>query len=455
MVRSQKSKRVSWPSDVNLCQIRLFLSEDSPSQVGLGAQDNLQIKASWLLHSAGAGFEDQLPPGFEAAQSGDKLKKELSQIPLVIWQCPPRFELNPHWRVVSGEESKDVEVQKQREMRVLEAYYPRPSAIPPCPSVSSELEDSHYEDHHIPRIPITPIEDEDATYSLSEPIVVANNPVSSQLQALPQNLGQGNFQKPQSDILAAPKSVGGSEKSGVGVVPGVEPDVVAAASAAFTAIMRSNEQGSLIDHELLIKILSNPKLIEKLVTDHGTGPNPQPVPIPSSLLMNLSVVQSGPPPAYVNRVEPSTPSSVSSTSGIFHPITNAMTPMLHPSPSPGAVPIAASVVKPPPVKDVNYYKSLIQQHGGEKQEAQEHTIPQYVNHPHLGSNTESLQNSKLREPKSKNKRQCIYFNSSRGCKNGAKCAFQHDMSVQQRNGSMPEAHNSKRMKIDREIAGRT
>ncbi|PIA57239.1 hypothetical protein AQUCO_00600167v1 [Aquilegia coerulea] len=434
--------------------VRLFLSEDSPSQVGLGAQENLQIKASWLLHSAGAGFEDQLPPGFEAAQSGDQLKKELSQIPLVKWQCPLRFGLNPHWRVVSGEESKEAEVQKQREMRVLEAYYPRPSAIPPCPSVSSELEDSHYEDHHIPIIPITPIEDEDVTYSSSESMTVSNNPVSSQLQALPQNLAQGISQKPQSDVLTAPKSVSGNEKSAIGVVPGVEPDVVAAASAAFTAIMRSNEQGSLIDHELLIKILSNPKLIEKLVTDHGTGA--QTVPMPSSLLMNMSVSQPGPPPAYISRVEPNTPMSVPSTSGLFHPVTNGGTPMLHPSPPPGAVQITTPAVNPPPVKDMNYYKSLIQQHGGEKQEAQEHTIPQYVNHHHLGTKTEPLQSSKLlRELKTKNKRQCIYFNSSRGCKNGAKCAFQHDMSVQQRNGSMPEAHSSKRMKLDREIAGRT
>lgn len=35
------------------------------------------------------------------------------------------------WRVVVGEESQEVDVENQREMRVLEAVYPRASAIPP------------------------------------------------------------------------------------------------------------------------------------------------------------------------------------------------------------------------------------------------------------------------------------------------------------------------------------
>lgn len=35
------------------------------------------------------------------------------------------------WQVVAGDESEEAEIQNQREMRVLEAVYPRPSAIPP------------------------------------------------------------------------------------------------------------------------------------------------------------------------------------------------------------------------------------------------------------------------------------------------------------------------------------
>ena len=49
----------------------------------------------------------------------------------------------------------------------------------------------------------------------------------------------------------------------------IEPDVAAAAAAAaFVGIMRSNEEGSMIDQDLLIKILSNPQIIETLISQH-------------------------------------------------------------------------------------------------------------------------------------------------------------------------------------------
>lgn len=41
-----------------------------------------------------------------------------------------QFEVESAWRVVAGEESGEIETQNEREMRVLEAIYPRPSAIP-------------------------------------------------------------------------------------------------------------------------------------------------------------------------------------------------------------------------------------------------------------------------------------------------------------------------------------
>lgn len=41
-----------------------------------------------------------------------------------------QFVLDLNWQVAFGEESKEVEIQNQRELRVLEAIYPRPSAIP-------------------------------------------------------------------------------------------------------------------------------------------------------------------------------------------------------------------------------------------------------------------------------------------------------------------------------------
>lgn len=42
----------------------------------------------------------------------------------------PQFVLDLNWQVVAGEESKEADVENQRELRVLEAVYPRSSAIP-------------------------------------------------------------------------------------------------------------------------------------------------------------------------------------------------------------------------------------------------------------------------------------------------------------------------------------
>ena len=67
----------------------MFLSEDAPSQVGMGAQEHLQAKA-WPLHAGGMGSENNLPPGFELSQPANHWAAKLSHISLVKWKCPPR-----------------------------------------------------------------------------------------------------------------------------------------------------------------------------------------------------------------------------------------------------------------------------------------------------------------------------------------------------------------------------
>lgn len=42
-----------------------------------------------------------------------------------------QFVMNDAWQVAAGEESEEVKAQKLRATRVLEAVYPRLSAIPP------------------------------------------------------------------------------------------------------------------------------------------------------------------------------------------------------------------------------------------------------------------------------------------------------------------------------------
>ncbi|GMH16500.1 hypothetical protein Nepgr_018341 [Nepenthes gracilis] len=372
MRASLKSKRVSWASDGNLCQVKLFLSEESPSQVGLGAQDHLQAKKTLhALLSTGILPDDSLPPGFEGFNPSNQSKNDLAQIPRIKWICPPRFILNAAWRVVAGEESGEVEVQNQRELRVLEAIYPRPSAIPPNPAFSSDTENSLPDDQRTLLIPITPIEEEDAAADLLCGSPPATAPVSSHAILM----AHGTSSSSQSTLPYVPSPLEN------GILP---------ASAALTALVKNNEPGNLIDHNLLVKILGASALASNgSFYSHPNG-------TPHILLQNPNA----------------------SVAGIAHPVPTAHS---------GSA----------PAKDINYYKSLIQQHGGDKQA--ETVCP------------DSMEISKPKDSKLKIMKPCIYFNSSKGCRHGANCAYQHDALQLQRASSIPEMQRTKRMKMDREI----
>lgn len=390
-----KSKRVSWPSDGNLSQVRLFLSEDSPSQVGLGDQGHLQAKASWMLHSRGMGLEDKLPPGFEETSPANQLMNRLSQIPLSKWRCPPRFLLNFTWQVVAGEESKEKEVENHREMRVLEAIYPRPSSIPQNPSLAVDVEGSPHDDRLTLLIPLTPIEEEGSMETLPDLVTPLKSP-STEITNLP-----------------AYKL---SPTAGLGLA--VEHSVIAAASAATTAMMESSNQGSMIDHSLLMQILGDPKLVEKLVKDPGSA---------------TTNSHTGSKPISMTPANFTDPPSLAGTSNgsfyIHHPPNAAVRPA--PTPARGA----------PMVRDMSYFKSLIQKHGGDRQDV----VPQAQ-----GSQEDSVNNLK---PRPKKNMPCMYFNSSRGCRR-ANCAYLHDSSALQRHGvDGTEMPSAKRIKMDREIAG--
>ncbi|KAL3321805.1 hypothetical protein AABB24_039429 [Solanum stoloniferum] len=484
----EKLKRVTWASDDSLCQVKLFLSEDSPSQVGLGgAQDHLQAKISLPLHAGLLVSDDNLPPGFEGAQPASLWKNKVAQIPVIKWSRPPSFVLDTNWRVVAGEESNDMEVQKQREMRVLEAIYPRESSIPPNPSMGPGDETLH-NDQHTPVVPLTPVEEEE----------VADPSFST---AIPTNAASSTAQVMQSGVPLCNRSAGNSlPVHGISSPrggPGLGLDAVAEAQAALTAFMADSGQGNLIDRELLIKILSDPKIVGQLVTHQGVGTSSHSVPavniqsmsaashMPNTRLQassiaapsqpvvsraNPSFYHSGrtdPPPVQISRTELVVPSMAGATNGPFHSAPSRIGPvpslrphipeaMSAPLPAPVATMSTPTSSMPAPVaRDINYYKSLIQQHGGERQET---LPPQYNNNnrnnQQLGSVQESQNNYNSRDTKPKIMKPCIYYNSSRGCRHGANCAYLHDASPQQRGvGSLPEVQSSKRMKMDREITG--
>lgn len=296
------------------------------------------------------------------------------------------------------------------------------------PSLLTGIEDSPHNDEHTPLIPITPMEEEDAAADTSAADNFPQNtlPMSSQLNQI-------------STTPASQCSARGTDIiPSTGMALALEPELLNAAYAALSTVITSNDQRNMIDSDLLVKILSNPSFIENLVTTQQAVPNSR------SPGVTLS---DPPPPVHINRnqvVPPIPPPAGPSGPRPFYPLPPSR---VGPSPPPPM---------PPPVpKDINYYKSLIQQHGEERNDAT--TQPQFGGrHSHLlGVNPEaSVSNPpRPRDSKSKIMKPCIYFNSSRGCRHGANCVYQHDVSAQQRVSGIQEVQSSKRMKLDREITG--
>lgn len=102
------------------------------------------------------------------------------------------------------------------------------------------------------------------------------------------------------------------------------------------------------------------------------------------------------------------------------------------------MPYQASTGSAHPVRDANYLKSLVRQHGYDKQDLQ--IDNRHSNFHNLKSSVQN--NNKPGEVRPKIPKTCIFYNSSRGCRNGSGCPFQHDRPVQWGGDG-----NSKRLKL--------
>lgn len=284
-----------------------------------------------------------------------------------------------------------------------------------------DIENSHSIDSEAVLIPITPVEDEDVAADTSSGSLKQFN-VSSSLDPSP------NVSKGSNSAVSMP------------IARGLMSDV-AAASVALTSIVKSSEHGNLIDQELLNNILNNPEVIEKLVRGYGVNNNnSQHVHIVGSSLGAFSH-----PSVPIDQGETTTSSSIAFSS------TSSYTPW-HPRPAVTSAIVSSPVVEVPSTKDVNYYKSLIQQHGGDKQETLAYSSSNHQIQQPL-TNYETTHNPRAKVSKPKIMKPCIFFNSSRGCRNGANCAYQHDASFQPRGNAVSSGiQSSKRMKMDNEIS---
>ncbi|KAH8489209.1 hypothetical protein H0E87_024743 [Populus deltoides] len=119
----------------------------------------------------------------------------------IPWKTPPEIKLNVLWRVGTGENGKEVDVQKNRIRREVETIYQTVQELPSNPKEPWDLE-MDYDDTLTPEIPIEQPPDADGAeiqVSLTEHVntVVAPSPAPS----LPQ-VGGGSATEPDLELLA-------------------------------------------------------------------------------------------------------------------------------------------------------------------------------------------------------------------------------------------------------------
>jgi hypothetical protein len=380
------------------------------------------------------------------------------------------------------------------------------------PSISFEAQESCRDDSSVHLVPLTAIEDDDPSdpfdsqQVLSDPSLIVShqsNSVAHPTIAPPAQV------PPSNDSV----SLSLSDMSVMLSRLGAHADVAAATAVAITALT-STEKGNLIDQDLIVKILNDPSLIEKLLPENRK-PNPKPQPTTSSIavsaqlpvppllpqhsahLFNSSTNDPNPRPVVpTTALGPLPPLPLSSlhhnvtmynttkstnanprlpqsmvTSTVSAPLPPPPPPRPHMIPSfssvrPSMVSPAPTLAVPPPpqtipatirpspsvtpAKDANYYKSLIKQHGAENLAS---TNPDVT-----GTSAGAMQFNSQQHgvsgacdvTKSKFQKPCAFFNTARGCRRGDSCMFLHESSI-----NLRDERARKRVKLDdNSIVGR-
>ncbi|KAF0923461.1 hypothetical protein E2562_006352 [Oryza meyeriana var. granulata] len=145
----------------------------------------------------------------------------------VVWQIPPAVWIDPAWSLGAGENSKEFEVQTQRNRREKETFYASLKDIPLNPKDPWDVE-MDFDDSLTPEIPIDQPPDADAMETDS-------------VSTAPPNIG----------VPVADKQVGSTSS--------VSPAVAAGANGA----------ASEPDLELLAVLLKNPQLVFALTSYQG------------------------------------------------------------------------------------------------------------------------------------------------------------------------------------------
>ncbi|KAH7447824.1 hypothetical protein KP509_01G123100 [Ceratopteris richardii] len=189
-------------------------------------------------------------------RSMSKLKRQRQKS--VTWPVGKKIceiLLDDSWLWARGEESSEIILQREREMRVFEAVYPRLTSIPDSPSECQELT-KEVDDAYVPEIMLDSLEDEEMEDDLSTR--KASNSAGN--GGFGRSISERAITDSQSGVLRGSSTVQNKESV---VRVDAESNIAAAAAAACVAL-KALGGNDLVDEILLFEILKNPSLLEPL-----------------------------------------------------------------------------------------------------------------------------------------------------------------------------------------------
>eukprot|EP00250_Pteridium_aquilinum_P006663 c16533_g2_i1 orf=174-1109(+) len=189
-----RKKTVTWANNEKICEVCHFVVDDAPSLLGVAVRELFHCKQQSFLceHSICAHGDTRLeakrarftsvmepgedlvdvPPRFGHSIANKQPQPEvmlgISMAITVPWNCPDKFHLDGSWLWAGGEESTEVALQQQREMRLFEAFYPRSTFVPDSP-VEPQERCKDIDASLVSQIPLIPLEEEEMDSEEVEP----------------------------------------------------------------------------------------------------------------------------------------------------------------------------------------------------------------------------------------------------------------------------------------------
>eukprot|EP00252_Welwitschia_mirabilis_P026467 TRINITY_DN8696_c0_g1_i1.p1 TRINITY_DN8696_c0_g1~~TRINITY_DN8696_c0_g1_i1.p1 ORF type:complete len:1187 (-),score=265.59 TRINITY_DN8696_c0_g1_i1:419-3979(-) len=180
--------------------------------------------------------------GSQGSPANEDQPSEEARIP---WTIPPEIFIDPSWRVSSGEESKEVELQSERVKREKEATYPE-EPIPFCPKEPWDIE-LEYDDSLTPQIPLE-------TTSVESSLTMS-------LENRGNEIGE-NMVDPKDEVSS-------SQMKNDEEVPYIECNSTNVGKAFRLDALNSSKDYTP-DLELLAILLKNPDLVFALTSEKGS-----------------------------------------------------------------------------------------------------------------------------------------------------------------------------------------